>query len=255
MVNVPIDSTPAQFRALFTGITGAGRFESISFENERKNVPLIPAAEFVSAKTNGKKRKRASSVAVKVEDELPKVWDRDLHRSGSTAVVVMVDEKSVEAALKSIRKLHKKGKFPVWGEGVESSAIPSLGSARYRAHHAMRYPSQSALEASVNAFMTNFNTHEALNAEMARKKMSEPDEDGFVTVVATRGGRHNPVRREEAEQSRQRLEKRKVVLNDFYRFQGRERRKAEQGELVRKFEKDKERLEAMKSSRGRFRPQ
>lgn len=257
LVNAPIDSTQAHFRALFTSIVGAGRFESVSFENERKNVAAIPGAEFVSAKTNGKKRKRGSNTeaATKVDDQLPKIWDRELHRSGSTAVVVMADEKSVEAALKSIRKIHKKGKFPIWGEGVESTAVKPLGSARYKAHHTLRYPSQSSLQASVNAFMTNFNSREALTTEMARKKMSEPDEDGFITVTASRGGRNNPVRQEEAEEARKKMEAKKVVLSDFYRFQGRERRKAEQGELVKQFEKDKERLEAMKNNRGRFRPQ
>lgn len=255
LVNVPIDSTAAHFRALFTSIVGVGKFESITFQNENSHAS-VPGAEFVSAKPNGKKRKRGNSIsAAKADDGLPKIWDRELRRSGSTAVLVMADEKSVEVTLKSIHKISKKGKLPIWGEGVDSSAIQALGSSRYKAHQTIRYPSQSALESNVNNFMTNFNSREALNAETARKKLSEPDEDGFVTVVATRGGRNNPVRQAEAEEARKKMEDKKVMLTDFYRFQGRERRKAEQGELVKQFEADKEKLEAMKKRRGTSRPE
>jgi len=54
LVNVPIDSTASHFRALFNSVVGAGRFESITFENE-KNSSSTSGAEFVSAKTNKKK--------------------------------------------------------------------------------------------------------------------------------------------------------------------------------------------------------
>ena len=42
-------------------------------------------------------------------------------------------------------------------------------------------------------------------------------------------------------------------LDDFYRFQSREKRKERAGELVRRFEEDKERVRRMKEKRGRFR--
>ena len=86
---------------------------------------------------------------------------------------------------------------------------------------------------------------------------SEPDEDGFVTV--TRGGRTAPARRDEAEEAKKRMldkqEKKKTELSNFYRFQLRERQKAEQAELVKRFEEDRKKVDAMKEKRGKFRPE
>jgi ribosomal RNA-processing protein 7 len=49
--------------------------------------------------------------------------------------------------------------------------------------------------------------------------------------------------------------KKREEMGDFYRFQTREKRKAEQGELLKRFEEDRRRVEAMKEKRGRFRPE
>ena len=51
-------------------------------------------------------------------------------------------------------------------------------------------------------------------------------------------------------------EAKRKSMGDFYRFQGRERRKEEQGELIKRFEEDRKRVEGMKNSRrGRFVPE
>ena len=95
--------------------------------------------------------------------------------------------------------------------------------------------------------MTKFAAKEASQVRLAAKQRQEADEDGFITV--TRGGRTNPARQEVAQEQ---AEKQKG-LEDFYRFQSREKRKERAGELVRKFEEDKERVRKMKERRGRFR--
>jgi ribosomal RNA-processing protein 7 len=261
VVNVPIDSTPAHFRALFTSLIGAGRFESISFEHEKRDGPTPGQVLHVVPK-KGKKRKRAANEdTVDAGPELPPIWDRDLRKSGSTAVVVLVDQKSVESVLKSVRKLHKsssKDKWPVWGEGIEHK-VPILGSARYLAHHKMRYPDKAALQTNVDTFMTNWNRKEEDKVRLAKRQRNVPDEDGFVMV--TRGGRTGPARMQDAEAKRLEMEekekKRKEELSEkpFYRFQMREIGKQEQAELVKQFEEDKKRLMGMKEKRGKFRPE
>jgi ribosomal RNA-processing protein 7 len=265
LVNVPADATSAHLRAVFASLLGAGRFESVSFEGE-KMAGVALAASVVAGDTDkrsgGKKRKRGIETTDNREVEvLPRTWDRELHRSGSTAVVVLVDEKSVESTLKTIRKLHKSSRkdglqWPVWGEGVETK-VATLGSARYAAHHALRYPDPVALQSNVDAFMTSFNDREAETARQAKKARNIPDEDGFVTV--TRGGRTGPARREDAENKRREMEEKerekRESMGNFYRFQMRERRKAEQGELVKRFEEDRKRVESMREKRGRFRPE
>ena len=259
LVNVPIDSTEEHFRAIFTTLVGAGRFESIIFENEKRTPALTPIADTTAKKDKNLKRKRGVEGQTTDSNvgQLLKVWDRDLHRSGSTAVAVMVDQKSVEAAIKAIRKVHKSGTYPVWGAGVEEK-IPKLGSQRYLTHHTLRCPDKAVLQASVDAFMTEFNRREEEAARVAKHLRNVPDEDGFVTV--TRGGRTGPARREEAEEARrkelEKEEQNKKSMGDFYRFQARERRKKEQGELVRRFEEDRKRVENMRKERkGRFRPE
>jgi ribosomal RNA-processing protein 7 len=262
VVNVPVDSTPAHFRAVFVSLIGAGRFESITFEHDKQK-PSAPSQAIEVAAKRGKKRKRAVDEDVsEVDTQLPPVWDRELRRSGSTAIVVLVDETSAEAALKAVRKLHKssekEGKWPVWGEGVEGK-VPALGSARYLTHHKMRYPDAATLQANVDALMTDWNRREEEKARLAKRQRNVPDEDGFVTV--TRGGRVGPARMHDAEAKRLEMEekekKKKAELSEkpFYRFQMREIRKAEQAELVKRFEEDKARLQGMKEKRGKFVPE
>lgn len=256
LVNVPIDSTEAHFRAIFTSLVGAGRFESITFDNERSTTIATPETQTVDKRIN-KKRKRGEVLQDEGVPKLPEVWDRKLHRSGSSAVAVFVDEKSVEVVLKAIRKVHKAGNYPVWGAGIESK-LPALGSKRYLAHQKLRYPDKALLQASVDAFMADFNEREEQAARMAKKQRNVPDEDGFITV--TRGGRTGPARKHDAEEARrkelEKEEEKRKSMGDFYRFQGRERRKEEQGELVRKFEEDRKKVEGMRQERrGRFRPE
>jgi ribosomal RNA-processing protein 7 len=258
LVNVPIDGTEAHIRAIFSSLLGAGRFESCTFENERDTRPIIHGPNATALSQQNKKRKRGNNAESDEapSTELPRVWDTELRRSGSTAVAVLADEKSVELALKAIKKAHKQGEFPVWGEGLKTPV--SLGSARYLAHQKMRYPAKAVLQAAVDNFMADWNRREEEEAQASKRQRNVPDEDGFITV--TRGGRVGPARQHDAEEARRKeLEKeeaKRKSMGDFYRFQGRERRKEEQGELLKRFEEDRARVEAMKSERrGRFRPE
>ncbi len=261
LVNVPVDSTSAHLRAIFVSLVGVGRFESVTFEHEKGFASA--AGGKVVAKPGSKKRKRGDEDSNRDAEQLPPIWDRELRRSGSTAVVVLADRKSVEGVLKAVRKLHKdenKGKgakWPVWGEGVEEK-VPSLGSARYLARQKLRYPNVGEVQRAVDAFMTGFNQRESEREREDKRKRNEPDEDGFITV--SRGGRVGPARMEEVERKRVEMEekerKKREEMGGFYRFQMRERRKAEQGELVKRFEEDKKRVEKMRGERkGRFRPE
>lgn len=258
-VNVPIDSTTAHFKSVFTSLIGTGRVEEVVFESD-KTTTSTTLARVASNEAGSKKRKREQEEEnSQASLDLPPTWNRAIHRSGSSAVVVMVDEKSVDSALKAIRKLHKsnKSQWPVWGEGVKK--IPSLGSARYEGHYKLRYPEAAVLQAGVDGFMAAFNRREEDAAKEAKRVRNVPDEDGFVTV--TRGGRTGPARMEEAERKRKELEEREKEKlggrDGFYRFQTRERRKEEQRLLVVGFEEDRKRVESMRERRGKggFRPE
>lgn len=261
VTNVPVDSTEPHFRAITSALVGPGKFESIQFESDKKSsvVSLESAQAAKLAGVASRKRKRGDDDSEDEEEEvarLPTAWTRKLQRSGSTAVIVLADEKSVELVLKAIAKVHKTKKYPVWGEGVQEK-VPSLGSQWFKSHNKLSYPPVEILQQSVDAFFNVYNRKEKEANELAKRLRNEPDEDGFVTV--TRGGRAAPARRDEAEEARKKMlekeQKKKDEMGNFYRFQLRERKKAEQAELVKKFDEDRKRVKAMKEKRGKFRPE
>ncbi|TDZ39710.1 Ribosomal RNA-processing protein 7 [Colletotrichum trifolii] len=259
--NVPVDSTEAHFRQLFASLVGPGRFEGIAFEDERKSAVSIDPAQAVKLAGVGKKRKRAEQEAEERAREeevarLPDTWTRRLRKSGSSAIVLLADEKSVELVLKAIKKANKSKKYPVWGEGV-SDDFSELGSKWISAHLQLSRCDKVATQKSVHAFFNVFNRKEKEAQEMAKRLRNEPDEDGFVTV--TRGGRAAPANKSEAEEAKQKMldraAKKKSETTDFYRFQLRERRKAEQAALMKRFDEDRKKVDAMKEKRGKFRPE
>jgi ribosomal RNA-processing protein 7 len=257
LVNVPLDSTSTHIRGAIADLLGAaGRVEDVHFENEKRK-PVSSTNVVPVGSTNRKRKRGQEDASADLDDSLPDAWDRPLHRSGSTAIVVFVDAKSAEAVLKAIRKIHKSGKthrFPVWGAGVEDK-VPALGSSRYTNHDVLRYPDAHTLQMNVDAYMTVFNSKEEQKKREDAKKRNVPDEDGFVTV--TRGGRSGPARREDVEEKRIEMEKREdkkrkeLEGKGFYRFQVREKRKLEQGELIKQFEEDKRRVEKLREVRGK----
>jgi len=263
ITNVPVDGTEAHFRALFVSLVGAGRFEGITFQDERKKpqpAQTLQPAQGARLESHSKKRKREEAEAEAAREEevarMPDTWTRQLRRSGSTAVALLADGKSVELVLKAIAKVHKTKKYPIWGKGV-SDATPALGSQWLREHNRLSYPDAADLQASVDAFFTVFNRKEQEAAVLAKRLRNEPDEDGFVTV--TRGGRRDPAGRQEAEEARRKMlakaEKKKSELTNFYRFQMREKKKEEQAELLRKFAEDRKKVSAIREKRGNFQPE
>lgn len=265
LTNVPVDSTELHLRHLIASLVGAGRFESATFEDERKKQASLEDAQPANAArllaAHSKKRKREDEEAARAREEaaaqLPSTWTRQLRASGGTAVILLADEKSVDQVLKAIAKVHKSKKYPTWGVGENQDAIPPLGSAWLKAHNRLSYPDREVLQAAVDAFSELFAKKEQEAAEIAKRLRNEPDEDGFVTV--TRGGRNAPASKNEAEEARKKMlekqEKKREELANFYRFQLREKKKEEQAELVKRFEEDRKKIEAMRSQRGKFIPE
>ena len=258
--NLPVDASTAHVRALFSFLVGAGRFESVAFDDEdARALPGVEPAQAALVATLLRKRKR-DEVDETQESEraarLPPIWTRTLRRSGGTAVVLLADARSVRLVLKAVAKLHKTKKYPVWGEGLPANT-PGLGAPWITAHLRAARADKTATQAAVHAFFTAFNRREKEAAEAAKRLRSEPDEDGFVTVV--RGGREAPASKAVAEEARRKMVERetrkKDELADFYRFQLRERRKKEQAEMVRRFQADREKVEAMREKRTKFQPE
>lgn len=261
--NIPTDSTEPHFRALFSQLVGVGRFESISFDDDAPLSLEVDPARAAKVTDMARKRKRADLEMKSRQRErerkaarLPEIWARRLHKSSAAAVVLLADEESLRLVLKAIAKLRKTKKYPVWGQQLAPDT-PPLGSSWICTHLRLCRSDKAASQAAVHAFFTAYNRKEAEAADAARKLRSEPDQDGFVTV--TRGGRAAPASRSEAEEARQKMmerqSKKKSETKDFYRFQLRERRKQEQVALLKRFQEDRQKVEAMRHKRGKFKPE
>lgn len=267
-VNVPVDATAGNLRLLFAEHLGGGRVEDVEFEDARVGKGKGIRAPVVRAEgKKGKKRKRGHEGTANDGDEgaevglLPETWDREVHRSGATAVLRFVDQTSAQLALREAKKAAKNGRAVPWTSSAPGE--PQLGPSRYRAHHTLRYPDPADLQESTDAYMAAFAAREAEAARQLARQRAEPDEDGFITVV--RGGRNGPARPRpdadaeegggEAAAKKKKKKHKGNVEEGFYRFQVRERMKKEHGELAKKFEEDARRVEEMRRRRGRVRPE
>ncbi|KAJ9648214.1 hypothetical protein H2199_001067 [Coniosporium tulheliwenetii] len=244
VANLPIDATEGSLRKLFAAQLGGARVESVDFDGLRSkksgSIPIYFEA--------GQKRKRNAD-DVPQELELPAVWDREILKSGSSAVVVFVDRASAESALKHCKKAAKTQKEVRW------TPEDGLGEKRYLTHHTLRYPPKPILQSRVNNYMAAYHALETARSRTLSKQRNLPDEDGFVTV--TRGGRVGPARLEETQAVAKKLKERQknAVKDDFYRFQTREKRKEREAELRKGFEEDRRRVEEMRRRRGAVRPE
>jgi ribosomal RNA-processing protein 7 len=246
---------------VFTQLVGAGRFETITFDDEASISHTYDPAQATKINTIARKRKREDLEAEERERErnetqLPQIWSRRLHTSSSTAIVLLADEKSVQLVLKAIAKANKNKKYPVWGEDIADD-VPSLGVPWISLHLRESRVDKIATQTAVHAFFNAFNRKEKEAIELAKRLRNEPDEDGFVTV--TRGGRTAPASRNEADEAKRKMverdTKKKSEMRNFYRFQLRARRKEEQAALLRRFEADRRKVSAMKEKRGKFKPE
>lgn len=98
--------------------------------------------------------------------------------------------------------------------------------------------------------MTKFASQEASKVRLRATQRQVADADGFIMV--TKGGRNGPARQEAAQEHAKRLKEKRHILEDFYRFQTREKRKVRAKELLRKFEEDKEKIKKIRERKGGF---
>lgn len=257
LVNVPFDASEAHIKHLFSTQLGLshGRIEDVQFAAEKRQVRSSEESLILASEKRGKKRKRPSHTGSIGEVEgagLPQTWDRPLQINGGTAVIVFVDRASMDAAFKALKRSQKENRELVWEAGSDHSP-PALGSARYLNHQRLRYPEKAQLLQSVNTFMTAFAEREASQARIQAKRRQVPDAEGFVTV--SRGGRNGPAKQEAAQELAKKQKEKQEGLKDFYRFQMRERQKAKAGELLRKFEEDKNKVKRMREQRGKLKPE
>ncbi|KAF2458171.1 ribosomal RNA-processing protein 7-domain-containing protein [Lineolata rhizophorae] len=264
VTNLPIDATEVSLRKLFKDQLGGYLLNSVRFDDDIRSGNSIADTNSSTARaqaTKGKKRKHPGMVdAASVERAeimtLPRTWDTIPLKSGSSAVLVFVDIASAEGALRAAKKAAKSQTEIMWSQAMDPDES-STGELRYRRHQLASFPPAHVLQRSVNAFLTHFNSLEALRERLRTQQRNVPDEEGFVTV--TRGGRMGPARQEEAEQALQKVrekeEARRKEMGDFYRFQWREKRKEKELNLRKKFQEDVRKVEGMRKRKRAIKPE
>ncbi|KAJ3186601.1 Ribosomal RNA-processing protein 7 A [Gaertneriomyces sp. JEL0708] len=224
VVNIPADATERHLARLFRR---CGRIERVVWHNDHKDL-YIPG----------------------------------VHRSGSQAHVVFVEDGAVERAIGM--KLRRR----VWSAEVEEAPEVesqdgekqvAQGLAKWISQYLTSRPKLADLQQVTDVSLVAFEDAEREAALEAERRRNMPDEDGFVTVMRGRGrknmnadGHGASVAATSAEEAKK-LKPKKKELVDFYRFQMRESKRNQLADLRRKFEEDKQRIAALKASR-RFKP-
>ncbi|CCG82434.1 Putative uncharacterized protein [Taphrina deformans PYCC 5710] len=242
VANIPIDSTVAHFKALFSSL--GGRVEAVQFHTPQNTAKYIAPEDIpmeldtITDETFTKDVRRLKRAAV-----LPLTWSRTVLRAGSNAHVTFLERSELQAVLKAARKSKVE---LVWGANIPAGRVPPLGPQRYRDHLAASQPDPAVLQTAVDAYMELFNQEEILRRRKQKLMRSEPDEDGFVTI--TRGGRAGAGRAADAEEIKKKAEGRGIV-SDLYRFQRRDEQKAKMNNMRMKFEEDKKKIQELRSRR------
>ena len=126
-----------------------------------------------------------------------------------------------------------------------------------------RVPAQ--LMAEVDRFMKNYEKFEESEKRRLASMRGVPDADGFITVLPSKRSAHAAGGGGEDTEDLDELEalasgkpvkkksKKEAHVQDFYRFQRRERKREQLADLRRKFEEDKARIARLKGER-KFKP-
>lgn len=166
-------------------------------------------------------------------------------------IVTFIDKASLQLALTSLKKCSTDKKTTNW-------PMPTLGSQYLLSVLKSQVYDHDTLSKSVSSSLADFNRSEQESREELKKQTEIVDEDGFTLVVGSHRktkagilGRQKYAQTTGLENAK--LKVKKKEKEDFYRFQLRERKKAEMNDLLKKFKQDQERILAMREKK-RFRP-
>ena len=247
--NIPITTTEAHLKHFFNVQLATGRVDRVNFPTFAR---ASRSSDLARSRSTRQKRKRFTIDDIEAElqsSSLPTTWERTLHPIGAHAIVVFVDQPSMDAAFSAVYQAARNGTQILWSKNIEEGT-PPVGLNRYRDHIKRRYPPRSDLLRSVNTFMKSYTQLEELRSQEAARKRQGPDKEGFITI--TKGSRGGVVGREDATAlaEKQKQKHKNAHHENFYRFQNRARRKEQQAGLIRRFEEDKQKVEDMRKRRG-----
>lgn len=166
-------------------------------------------------------------------------------------IVTFIDKAALQLAFNNLKKLAVDAKATNW-------PVEPLGALYLRKKYRQQIYDTGELSESVSSALADFNRAEQESKEELQRSTQLVDEDGFTLVVGshrkTKAGILGKQKFAQTEGSERALKKlKKKEKEDFYRFQLREKKKAEMNDLLQKFKHDQERVQQMRE-RKRFRP-
>ncbi|OQS01609.1 hypothetical protein ACHHYP_00586 [Achlya hypogyna] len=148
----------------------------------------------------------------------------------------------------SLTKLLKLATLPAGDDenedDEEANDVVEIAKAKYRAAR----PGLQALKEEADEFMAAFDAEEEAERKEREELKNRIDDDGFQTVVNTKR------KRQEAELLPFRKKQKNKELQDFYRFQLREKKRGQLKSLRERFDEDRQMVEKLKKAH-KFKPQ
>lgn len=173
-----------------------------------------------------------------------------IHQKQTSAMVVFRDEASVDALLSAAVNGNVLQFVPP--EPESPYGLKGLVEA-----HKAEYPGKEALLQQIEDF---WKTHTQEQARLKAAREAAMSDDGWTVVSRHKGRKKNKdsggtvvAGAAAAIAAEQAANKKPQHLDDFYRFQSREKRRDELLELRKKFQQDKKRIAELRAQR-RFRP-
>lgn len=179
------------------------------------------------------------------------ILDITLKLPKNCGILSFIDKASFQLAFNSLKKLSNDSKSTNW-------PMPVLGSKFLLSKYEQQVCEPTKLAEEVSKALANFNRAEQESREELKRQTEIVDEDGFTLVVGSHRktkagimGKQKYAATVGAEKAKSKIKKKEK--EDFYRFQLREKKKAEMNDLLKKFKQDQERVRMMKEKK-RFRP-
>ncbi|KAG0053146.1 Ribosomal RNA-processing protein 7 [Gryganskiella cystojenkinii] len=271
LLNIPVDATETHLRDLFKP---CGRVIAVHFVNRTRAMDssltkeerehqeelerLEKEAALLEAEANAKNTtKKGKKGAKKQESQESQEEIRTLYATGSQAYVVFLEEQELNKAMVMKKKRRSWINTGDDATPADIAKLTTLGVSKWINEYHRRRPEAAALQIKVDDYMEKFerSEYEAQQAALARHNVM--DEDGFTLVTRAGSKGHNSdgvitIQAAKADEVKN-LKPKKKELQDFYRFQMREAKRDKLVDLRRKFEEDKQKIEALKVNR-RFKP-
>lgn len=238
MFNLPIETNLATLKKYFQQVAIGATIESyiastLTDSEEDIHVDL--------SKLTSDLEYLGNSLVAEVALKLPKYC----------GIVTFIDKSALQLAFNSLKKLSGDEKSTNW-------PVQTLGSAFLLNKYKEKIHDTKVLSDSVASALADFNRAEQESREELQRQTQIVDEDGFTLVVGSHRktkagimGKQKLAATVESERASKKMKKKEK--EDFYRFQLREKKKAEMNDLLRKFKHDQERVRMMKEKK-RFRP-